>query len=97
MMTFTAKQFQIILDIVHKWYLEGFRDLLVNGQLALPYDFERNVLQYCVMYNLKPEPQLPLPLAYALTTHTCQGITIPVSIKLDSDTTWPVDASIDQI
>ena len=50
----TAKQFQIVLDIVHAWYLKGFRDLLVHGQLALPYDFGRD-LKYCVKYCVKPE------------------------------------------
>ena len=55
MMTFTAKQFQTILDIVHKWYLQGFRDLLVNGQLALPYDFQRDAMRYVLKYCTKPE------------------------------------------
>ena len=54
MMISTAKQ--SVLDIVHKWYLKGFRDLLVDGQLALPYDFERDVLKYFVKYCVKPEP-----------------------------------------
>ena len=47
-------RFQIVLDIVHAWYLKGFRDLLVHGQLALPYDFERDV-KYFVKYCAKPE------------------------------------------
>ena len=54
-MTFTAQQFQSILDIVHQWYLQGFRDLLVNGQLALPYDFQRDAFKYVVKYCAKPE------------------------------------------
>ena len=71
MMTFMAKQFQSILDIVHQWYLQGFRDLLVNGQLALPYDFQRgarDAMMYVVKYCAKPDLlQLPLILAYGLT------------------------------
>ena len=34
-MVVTAKQFQSVLDVVKKWHDQGFRDRLVNGQLAL--------------------------------------------------------------
>ena len=84
-MTFTAKQFQSILDIVHQWYLQGFRDLLVNGQLALPYDFQRgarDAMMYVVKYCAKPDVMycrarqeeqcrriFPLLHTYAITTN----------------------------
>ena len=55
MMTCTSKHFQSILDIVHEWYLQGFHDLLVNGLLALPYDFQRDVVKYILKYYAKPE------------------------------------------
>ena len=38
MMTFTAKRFQNVLDVVKQWYDESFRHRLVNGQLALVMD-----------------------------------------------------------
>ena len=41
MMALTAKQFQSVMDVVKKWYDQGFRDRRVYGQLALPYDFDR--------------------------------------------------------
>ena len=44
-MAFTAKQFQSVLDVVKKWHDQGFRDRLVNGQLAL-VDTEDYILKY---------------------------------------------------
>ena len=44
-MVITAKQFQSVLDVVKKWHDQGFRDRLVNGQLAL-VDTEHYILKY---------------------------------------------------
>ena len=44
-MAFTAKKLQSVLDVVKKWYDQGFRDRLVNGQLAL-VDEENYMLKY---------------------------------------------------
>ena len=34
-MAFGARAFQLILDVVKRWWLQGFADMLVDGQLAL--------------------------------------------------------------
>ena len=44
-MVVKAKQFQSVLDVVKKWHDQGFRDRLVNGQLAL-VDTEDYILKY---------------------------------------------------
>ena len=79
-MTFTAKQFQSILDIVHKWYLQGFRDLLVNGQLALTYDFQRDVELYILKYCAKAD----LMYYRARQEEQCRGIAHQHTLVLPS-------------
>ena len=79
-MAFTAKQFQTILDIVHKWYLQGFRDLLVDGQLALPYDFQKDVKLYILKYCAKPD----VMYYRARQEEQCRGIAHQHTLALPS-------------
>ena len=80
MMTFTAKQFQNVIDIAHKWYLKSFRDLLVNGQLALPCDFQRDE----VLYILKCCAKLDLMYYRARQEEQCGGAANRYNLVLPS-------------
>ena len=63
-MVVTAKQFQSVFDVVKKWYDQGFRDRLVNGQFALvdtedyilKYTFKACALNYILKYTSKACP-----------------------------------------
>ena len=49
-----ATDFQRVIDIVHEWWSDSFREVLVNGQLALTDDHDRCIINYITRYASKP-------------------------------------------
>lgn len=47
-----AKDFQVALDLVKEWYMQSFRDRLVNGRFAIE-DADRQLIQYVAGYYSK--------------------------------------------
>ena len=52
-MPLTAKQFQVVLNIVKQWHRSALHNLLVNGQLAIE-DYDYSLIEYVSLYCSKP-------------------------------------------
>ena len=52
-----AKDFQVVLDLVKEWYVQSFRDRLVNGQFAIE---DHQLIRYVTAYCSKPQVEWQL-------------------------------------
>ena len=54
----SATAFQLVLDRVKRWWLDGFAARMVNGQLAIAYPSCRHIR--CIRYIFNAEDLLTL-------------------------------------
>ncbi len=71
-MPWYASAFQVVLRVVRQWWLKGFSDLRVRGQLALEDDDDdrggRTMQQYVIEYMAKSMHHFRVALTFRGTT-----------------------------